>query len=359
MIIKHVQVWEVVVPMKPGTVNSPEARFNDCGLKTFDTISKFIVRLETDRGLTGIGETARGTVREDLDGCKEAVLGRDPRAMCLQYLPLPHNLAYAAFEMAVADLTGKEWGIAVAELLGGRVRNRVPVDWWAGRCKPEDLARRGLAGKEAGFRGIKIKCTLEDPVVDAVRAVAQACGPEFKVTVDPNCRFREPVHALRIAKELQDCPIAVFEDPVPTHDIRWYVELRGKLGFPLARHVYSAAEVVAIIKHQAADWLNLSPSLGMAEFVREAYIADAAHIPVWHGSGVELGIQDMSYVHACAAAPACTLPSDIVGNLFREDDLILKPIRFESGEAVVTSSPGLGIELDEEAVKHYAVSASE
>ena len=64
---------------------------------------------------------------------------------------------------------------------------------------------------------------------------------------------------------------------------------------------------------------------------------------------------DMSYVHACAAANAATLPSDIVGNLFREDDLLVEPIRIENGYAIVPETGGLGITLDEDAVRRYSV----
>lgn len=63
----------------------------------------------------------------------------------------------------------------------------------------------------------------------------------------------------------------------------------------------------------------------------------------------------MSYVHACAAAPAATLPSDVVGNFLREADLLVEPIRIEDGYAVVPDKAGLGIELDEEAVRRYQV----
>ena len=64
---------------------------------------------------------------------------------------------------------------------------------------------------------------------------------------------------------------------------------------------------------------------------------------------------DMSYVHACAAAPAAMLPSDVVGNFLREDDLLVEPIQIENGCALVPKKAGLGIELDEEAVRKYEV----
>ena len=89
--------------------------------------------------------------------------------------------------------------------------------------------------------------------------------------------------------------------------------------------------------------------------MRQCYIAEQAGVPVWHGSGVDLGIMDMSYVQACAASRAATLPSDIVGNFVREDDLLVEPIHIEDGFAAVPEAPGLGVELDEAAVRKYTV----
>ena len=67
---------------------------------------------------------------------------------------------------------------------------------------------------------------------------------------------------------------------------------------------------------------------------------------------MDLGIRDMSSIHAAAAA-GCQLPCDIVGTIFREDDLIVEPIRIENGAAIVPDKPGLGIELDREALERY------
>jgi muconate cycloisomerase len=112
-------------------------------------------------------------------------------------------------------------------------------------------------------------------------------------------------------------------------------------------------EMVAAIKLETVDYFNLGG--GLADFVRMADIADAAGIPVWHGTEIDLGILDASCVHACAAAPACTLPSDIVGNYLRQDDLIREPLVFDQGYALVQSGSGLGVELDEEALSRYSI----
>ena len=69
---------------------------------------------------------------------------------------------------------------------------------------------------------------------------------------------------------------------------------------------------------------------------------------------MDLGVRDMSSVHAAAAA-GCQLPSDIIGHLFREDDLIIEPIEMVNGCAVVPDRPGLGVELDRDALEKYNV----
>ncbi len=87
-----------------------------------------------------------------------------------------------------------------------------------------------------------------------------------------------------------------------------------------------------------------------------ADIADAAGIPCWHGSEADLGILEAAYLHACAAARNCTLRSDILGELVRKDDLIREALEIREGRMRVPQTPGLGVELDFEALAKYRVS---
>ena len=83
-------------------------------------------------------------------------------------------------------------------------------------------------------------------------------------------------------------------------------------------------------------------------------MAEIAGIPVWHRTEVDLGILDASYVHACAATAACSLPSDIIGNFLREDHVfLLEPLVYEKGEVLVPEGVGLGVELDLAALARY------
>jgi len=73
----------------------------------------------------------------------------------------------------------------------------------------------------------------------------------------------------------------------------------------------------------------------------------------WRGSEVDLGISEVMGLHIAAASVNCTIPSDIFGELVRVDDLLVEPIRFERGAAVVPTGHGLGVELDREALHKY------
>jgi muconate cycloisomerase len=372
VIISDVQYWQVRVPMKPDTVNSPE-----WGPAGFDEVPKFIIRLRTDEGLEGLGETARGEREEDVACWAEHVRGLDPLALNWQdlpapgggfglvgqesqkYPPRPHeprfswDRVYDAVEMAIYDLVGKALGLPVYKLLGGGWRDRVPVDYWCGRMSPADCARKAREAAAQGFRGLKMKCALEDPMVERAQAIAEAAGPDFRITIDPNERFYRPAEAIRLAREMEGYNVEVFEDPFPKWNVDWYVLFRQKTTVPVAMHLGDPRDVIMAIKREAVDYFNLAGP--MASFVKVAAIADAAGIPCWHGSGVDLGIRDASYVHACAAARGCTLASDIIGNFLREDDLIVESLRIERGYAVVPQGPGLGVHLDAAALEHYRV----
>ena len=145
-----------------------------------------------------------------------------------------------------------------------------------------------------------------------------------------------------------------MEDPINKTDLAGYRELRQKLKTPIALHLGAPRAMIEAIRAGACSIFNTGPSPSMASFVSNCYLAAAAGMPVWHGSGHELGILDAAMLHSCAAAANCTLPSDIL-SYQRVDDLIVQPIEIRDSYAIVSDRPGLGIELDEDAVHRYQV----
>jgi muconate cycloisomerase len=357
MVVDKIEYWKVVVPCKPDTINSAgiddSLQRHDPNLKSFDQGHKWIIRLHSSTGHVGVGETGRSESEASVQACARAIHGFNLRHFKANCLPIPENEAAYAFEVALLDLVGKLLGVPVHQLLGGRVHGRVPVDYWMGRCTVEDTARRACVARQLGFHGIKIKCTLEDPVAERVKAIQENL-PGASVTLDPNERFYNRQGAIQVMRQLSSCKQIIFESPVPQNNLDWYVSLRRELEMPIALHLIGAKTILEGIRREAADYYNLS-SGSPSDFVFCARICSAAGCAVWHGSRMELGILDMAHIHAAAAATACTLPSDFVGNLMREDDLIVEPIRMEDGNALVPDKPGLGIELDMDALERYRV----
>jgi L-alanine-DL-glutamate epimerase-like enolase superfamily enzyme len=194
-------------------------------------------------------------------------------------------------------------------------------------------------------------------VVKAVEAIAEV-APRLKITVDFNGYHKSAAEFLPIGKGLDAAGnMLVIEDPIDKTDLAGYRELRRSLKTPLALHLGDPKSMIAAIREEACSIFNTGPAPSMASFLSNAYLAQAAGMPVWHGSGHELGIFDAAMLHTCAAAPNCTLPSDIL-SYQRVDDLIVNPIEIRDSHAIVSGRPGLGVELDEDAVRRYRAPVS-
>ena len=350
--ITRVDLFRVVVPMKPDSTTDPETAESS----RFDLVPKIILKIHTDSGIVGIGETGRGEDYAAVQRNAEFLKGRNALDFNLTRLELPARAGYAAYEMALYDIAGKALGWPVSKLLGGLAQRKVLVGYWTGRRTPAGIRRvaeRAFAGK---FTSIKTKCTQGDPVVECAEVLAKV-APGIKYIVDPNTRYRSYADFLPVAKALDrigNC--LVFEDPFNKNDFEGYRNLRREVKTHVAQHLGEPRAMIRVIKENAASVFNTGGNPGMSTFVANCYLAGGAGMPVWHGSGNDCGIVDASYLHSCAASPNCTLPSDILSFL-REDDLIVEPIRIEDSYAILSDRPGLGVDLDEDAVKRYQMKA--
>ncbi|HXF62110.1 MAG TPA: enolase C-terminal domain-like protein, partial [Caldilineaceae bacterium] len=361
MHISRVDAYEVVVPIYADAVNSPA-----WGPAIFDTVPKVIVRLTTDGGQVGWGESQRGASRDEVTRGAQNLLGLDPLTINLQDVATvindfawPANRALHAFDTALHDLVGKLYAVPAHVLLGGAYRRRVPVAYWTGRRTPEDIERIARHAREQGFTNFKFKLArapgqnaLDDPIVERMAATVRA-APDMQVTIDPNEMLGTPHQARQVMARLADYAgnLQVLESPVPQYNLDWYALLRQHSPFAIGLHLNSRAQVINAIKHEAADVLNLGGT--MAEFVSMSRLAAAAGMAIWHGSGVDLGLLDASYVHAAACAETCTLGSDIVGHFVRQHTLLRTALRYSDGHVELPDGPGLGVEIDLKALHRY------
>jgi muconate cycloisomerase len=345
--ITKVEVFKVVVPMQDDIISSPE--LGPDALTEFPSLPKFILKVRTDSGIVGIGETPRDLKDAAVRRNAEFLTGKNIFDLNLTRLGLPSGAGYQGFEMACYDAAGKALDWPVYKLLGGMAQPRILVNYWCGRKNPTDVRRVAERARKGKFQGIKIKGRPGDPVVRAVEAIASV-SPALKITVDFNGHYKDVAEFLPIGKGLD----AVGNMLITKTDYAGYRELRKQLRTPLALHLGDPHAMIRAIRENACTIFNTGPAPSMASFVSNAYLAGAAGCPVWHGSGHELGILDAAMLHSCLAAPNCTLPSDIL-SYQRVDDLLVKPIDIRESYAYPANRPGLGVELDEDAVRRYRV----
>jgi len=373
MKITQVVAYEVQVPALAGRVNS-EAY----GPAIFDEVSKWIVEVHTDSGLIGLGESARGTSEGTLRGALGRLAGMDLLRVCAQEPPTvdlagndlfahehphkPHRFyersfntyEHLALHAALLDLLGKHSGQPVYAVLGGAYRQQVPADTWMGRMTPEDSARLCNQAQKQGYQGAKLKCALEDDNVERAQAIADACGTGFKLTFDPNARFYRYGEAMPMLRRMALVGnIGCMEDPFHKGDLQAYRMLREQGLFAVALHLGYIPELIEAIRQGACDYVNLG---GTPWDIRKAGdVCWLAGIATWHSSGVELGVLESLYLHVAAATQSMSRPSDIFGRTIREHNLITNPLIARNGFIDVPQGPGLGVELDRDALDRYTL----
>ncbi|GAB3902832.1 enolase C-terminal domain-like protein [Larkinella knui] len=364
--IQSIKATEVVVPAKPNSLNSEEVRDRDAAFARkfltgeswteFANQPKWILELTLENGLTGIGETYRSASEPLLHEAMKQLVGQDVRQLNWRRLPVSDQRIYEAFESAILDVVGKWLTVPVCQLLGGAYRDRVDCFGWTGRRTPEDAAQKAWEAMQKGHKAFKFKCSDEDPVRLWTEEIRKKCGDGIKVLLDPNQRWTDVETTLRLMEGVEKDLMLGLEDPVLHTDLTGFKYLRETLGMPIYRHIslpytQDIRDIIAFVRADAVDGYNINGSA-----YNSVLLAEIAHLEgksCWRGSEVDLGISETMGLHIAAASINCTLPSDLFGELVRTDDLIVEPIRFENGAALVPSGAGLGIELDYSALTTY------
>lgn len=368
-VIHTIKATEVIVPAKPGSLNSEEVIDKDAAFAQkfltgerwteFANQPKWIIEITLQNGLTGIGETYRSASKELLDEAMQTLIGQDVLKLNWRRLPITDQRIYEAFETAVLDVVGKILNVSVAQLLGGVYRDRVDCFGWTGRRTPEDAAQKAYEAMQKGHKAFKFKCSDEDPVRLWTAEIKKKCGDGIKILLDPNQRWTDVATTLRLMEGVEKDIMMGLEDPILHADVAGFKYLRETLGIPMYRHIslpytQDIRDMIAFVRADAVDGYNFNGSAYNC-----VLLAEIAHLEgksCWRGSEVDLGISETMGLHIAAASINCTIPSDIFGELVREDDLIVTPIQFENGAALVPQGAGLGIELDRVALEKYKVS---
>ncbi|MGH3638343.1 MAG: mandelate racemase/muconate lactonizing enzyme family protein [Mycobacterium sp.] len=363
-----------------------------------------VVEVITDTGVVGIGETdvnpwiakacieAPGTHTMGR-GLKEILLGRDPldvegiweamyvgTAMNGRRGAVVH--AFGAIDMALHDLRGKALGLPCHQLLGGAVREAVTPyaslqpDQTSFEHYKHSMAEWGAMARDLGFRAAKLEVTLggayahlglsEDVgrMVEVIGAVREAVGPEMTLMVDAQYSFADADSCMAAIAEWEPFDIYFLETPLPSDDIDGYARLVAEQSIPIATGEWLATrfEFAELIARHSLDVVqpDIGRVGGLTEARRVVELAENADLIVvphiWKtGISIAAGLHLAATTHRIPFIEF--LPGELSSSNLRKS-LLTSDITLVDGQLAVPNTPGLGFELDRDAMTRFEAAAS-
>ncbi len=343
------------------------------------------VRLETDDGLHGWGECYTQSDRDTsvvahLDQLARYVVGWDATQI-KQFTDAMYNdfaarrgamdyySAISGIEQALWDIAGKRLGVPVYELLGGACRERIRVyaNGWGRGGSHQDLAESARAMVERGFTAMKfdpvpgpwrtlISREQEREAVERVRVVREAVGDDVEILVEMHRRLA-PMHAVRIAHEIEQYRPFWYEEPVLAENVDALAATRASINIPVVtgEELYTKFEFREVFEKQAADIIN--PDVcnvgGILELKEIAAMAETYFVAVSPHNYNSTTVGLAATLQVSAAIPNFLITEYFVNLEEWGREVATTPFEVVDGYIELPTAPGLGIDLDEDALARY------
>lgn len=367
----------------------PRRDFKWAGLA--GSLGRFVlIRVRTDQGLVGYGEatpqpdwggdygrrngeTQLSVVNTVKEALAPALFGCDPLDVIAASQRMDAAIkgnAYAkcAVDMALHDIAGKAAGLPLYKMLGGAVREDVPVAHMVGLMPEADALEEAAGAVADGIGAFQIKGGV-DPERDIrlIAALRKQLGDGIKLRLDANQGYRHVKTAVRVVEALHDSGLNFIEQPV--EGLGNMAEVTRQVHVPVIadESCWNAADALDLVAARAADCISiyLAKAGGFVGARRVAAIADAAGLRCDVNGSIESAIGNAANVHFALAMPCVTLPAVIpvsapagqnpcgIGGHYFEDDVITEAFPFAKGSLLPLDMPGLGLEIDEAKLKRY------
>ena len=350
----NMMIGEVAIPLKHPFVTA---------LRRVDAVQAIVVRIESDTGLIGYGETApteaitgedRESILTGIVQLQQLLSGSDPNDFgsmidrITATVPA-HPNARAAMEIALYDLAAQAEGVPLAVYLGGGI----------GRLKSGITISLGSVGSMVdsatkavteGFDTLKIKLG-DDPVEDVARVMAihAAVGEEVSLKLDANQGWgvAETIGFLQ-AIERQNIPVELIEQPLPRDDLVGLAEVRRHTSIPILvdESVFTRADAVRVLEAGAADMINikLDKAGGITEALAIADVCADNGVKCMMGCMLEGAVSVGAAAHVAAARPETITLVDLDAPMLCAEHPVVGGVHFGIPEIAIPNRPGLGIE---------------
>jgi D-galactarolactone cycloisomerase len=355
---------------------------------TITSRSVGLVKITTDEGIIGWGEGCGGPAAAVVNEIFAPLLiGEDPTNRSALWQKMFHSIynanlavgfggsAISAVDTALWDITGKALDVPIYHLLGGKIRDSIPVYatglYYTQGEFPSRLIDEARGYVESGFIGMKTKIggLSIDEDVKRVKAIRDAIGPDVKLMVDANQAYNAS-SAIRIGQKLSDLDLVWFEEPVNAQDIEGYLLVKNSLPMAIAggENLRTRYEFQQFLSKRAYDIVQ--PDVinvgGISEMRNVAMTANTMGIQVnphvW-GSPIMIAAS----LHVASTIPPCPPsgnPEPFVQESVMEydrtpsairDNISPQTFKMTDGRLKVPTGPGLGVTIDEKEVKKLSI----
>ena len=350
-----------------------------------------IVRIDTDEGISGWGESPAGitwggahstyygesprTVRHIIeDHLLDAIKGLDPRETGVLHAAMDRAVkgnpyAKAPIDIACYDIAGKAAGVPVYSLLGGAYRDRIEVAHSLGIISVEECVDEAVIAVDEGAKTIKCKTGLDpERDVEVVRQLRKRLGDDVRIRVDGNEGYNNVWEAINVTRQQEEYGIFLCEQPVM--GARLLARVAERIGIPVMadESAWTVHDILELVELKAADCFScyVTKPGGLYRAKQQADIAEALGMYCDIGGSIETGIGNAANLHLGAAVSIATLPSvcptsrpeefdgPTVAGVYYLDDLITAPLGYVDGDALVPQGPGLGIEVNLDKLDRYS-----
>ena len=339
------------------------------------------VKVVTDSGIYGVGEATLEhnelSVLKAIEMIGESAIGKDPHAIEAFWHKTYRDsywqggaviiTAMAAIEMALWDIKGKDLGVPVYQLLGGKLRDRIPCyanGWFASAKTPDQFASKAKEALKLGFTALKwdpfgsawqfITPKEFQFAMDCVSAVREAVKDDALLLIEGHGRFDVPT-AIRIGKALVKFDITWFEEPIPPNDFEGLAEVRRRTGVAIAagERIYNRFHFKTFFNMGCADYVQPDVShVGLGELRKIAAFAESYHIPICphNPSGP---VANAATLQVAASCPNMYLLETMFADVPMRSIIAQETLRMENGFMIIPDAPGLGVDINETEITKY------
>jgi glucarate dehydratase len=375
-----------ITDIKATTVTVPlEAPLRHAAGCHWGRFVRTIVEVETDEGITGLGEMGGGgeSAEAAFAAMRSYLIGHDPARLEEMRFKIANPTAslynnrtqiLAALEFACLDILGKKWNVPVYDILGGKLQSEVPfasylffryADPRDGRGEvrtPDQLIEHAKELKaEHGFTSHKLKGGVFHPEyeLECYRALADEVGTDKmsgdSFRFDPNAAWSTE-QAIWFGQSIEDIRNDYFEDPV--YGLNGMRRTREMVRIPLATNtvVVNFEQLAANVLNTAVDVILLDTTFwgGIRQCVKAAGVCETFQLGVAVHSSGELGIQLATMLHLGAVIPNLSFAADAHYHHLTDDIIKGGKFKYVGGKVTVPDAPGLGVELDREKLDEYS-----